>query len=183
MDIVVDIVRLVLEAVGLLLGVTLLPRAYMNWAGMPSRNPLAQFAIAFTDWLVRPLRRVIPSAGRWDTASLVAAYLIAVVMMALTLLVIGAGVSQWPLGKLLLTALIQVLRWGLYMVFFLTLMHVLFSWVNPYAPVAPAIAMLMRPFLAPFQRILPTIGGFDLSPLVLLIVVNILLLILSRLQG
>jgi len=67
-------------------------------------------------------------------------------------------------------------------VFFLTLVHVVFSWVNPYAPVAPAVAMLVRPFLAPFQRILPQIGGFDLSPLVLLVVVNILLLVLSRLQ-
>jgi YggT family protein len=178
----IEIARLLLETVGALLGVTLLLRAYMNWVGMPSRNPLAQFAIALTDWLVRPLRRVIPPAGRWDTASLVAAYLVAVVMMALTFVLIGASVSTWPLGSLLLTALVQVLRWCLYMVFFLTLVHVIFSWVNPYAPVAPAVAMLVRPFLAPFQRILPPIGGFDLSPLVLLIVVNILLLILSRLQ-
>jgi len=125
---------------------------------------------------------VIPAAGRWDTASLIAAYLVAVVMMALTFVLIGAGVNTWPLGSLLITALIQVLRWCLYMVFFLTLVHVVFSWVNPYAPVAPAVAMLVRPFLAPFQRILPSIGGLDLSPLVLLVVVNILLLILSRLQ-
>jgi YggT family protein len=178
----VEIARLLLETIGALLGVTLLLRAYMNWVGMPSRNPLAQFAIALTDWLVRPLRRVIPPAGRWDTASLVAAYLVAVVMMALTFLLIGASVSTWPLGSLLITALVQVLRWCLYMVFFLTLVHVVFSWVNPYAPVAPAVAMLVRPFLAPFQRILPPIGGFDLSPLVLLVVVNVLLLILSRLQ-
>ncbi|HUL64174.1 MAG TPA: YggT family protein [Burkholderiaceae bacterium] len=178
----VEIARLLLETIGALLGVTLLLRAYMNWVGMPSRNPLAQFAIALTDWLVRPLRRVIPPAGRWDTASLVAAYLVAVVMMALTFLLIGAGVSTWPLGSLLMTALLQVLRWCLYMVFFLVLVHVVFSWINPYAPVAPAVAMLVRPFLAPFQRILPPIGGFDLSPLVLLVVVNILLLVLSRLQ-
>jgi YggT family protein len=178
----VEIARLLLETIGALLGVTLLLRAYMNWVGMPNRNPLAQFAIALTDWLVRPLRRVIPPAGRWDTASLVAAYLVAVLMMALTFLLIGASVSTWPLGSLLMTALLQVLRWCLYMVFFLTLVHVVFSWVNPYAPVAPAVAMLVRPFLAPFQRILPPIGGFDLSPLVLLVVVNILLLVLSRLQ-
>jgi YggT family protein len=178
----IEIARLLLETVGALLGVTLLLRAYMNWVGMPNRNPLAQFAIALTDWLVRPLRRVIPPAGRWDTASLVGAYLVAVLMMALTFLLIGASVSSWPLASLLLTALVQVLRWCLYMVFFLTLVHVVFSWVNPYAPVAPAVAMLVRPFLAPFQRILPQIGGFDLSPLVLLVVVNILLLILSRLQ-
>lgn len=176
----IEIARLLLETVGALLGVTLLLRAYMNWVGMPSRNPLAQFAIALTDWAVRPLRRVIPSAGRWDTASLLAAYLVAVAMMALTFLLIGAEPSSWPLPSLFFTALLQVLRWCLYMVFFLTLVHVVLSWVNPYAPVAPAVAMLVRPFLAPFQRILPLIGGIDLSPVLLLIVVNILLLVLSR---
>jgi YggT family protein len=176
----IDIARLLLETVGALLGVTLLLRAYMNWVGMPSRNPLAQFAIALTDWAVRPLRRVIPAAGRWDTASLLAAYLVAVAMMILTYLLIGAGPSAWPLPLLFFTALLQVLRWCLYMVFFLTLVHVVLSWVNPYAPVAPAVAMLVRPFLAPFQRVVPLIGGIDLSPAVLLIVVNVLLLALSR---
>lgn len=177
----VDIARLLLETAGALLGVALLLRAYMNWVGMPSRNPLAQFAIALTDWLVRPLRRVLPAAGRWDTASLLGAYVVAVLLLALTFLLIGAGPSSWPLPALLLAALVQVLRWALYMVFFLTLMHVVLSWVNPYAPVAPAVAMLVRPFLAPLQRIVPTIGGIDLSPLLLIVVINVLLLILSRL--
>jgi YggT family protein len=176
----IDIARYLLDAVGLLLGVTLLLRAYMNGVGMPSRNPLAQFAIALTDWLVRPLRRVVPAAGRWDTASLVAAYLVAVLLLVFTFLLIGAAPSGWPWPSLLFSAFVQVLRWALYMVFFLTLLHVVLSWVNPYAPVAPAIAMLVRPFLAPFQRVIPPIGGIDLSPLVLIVVVNILLLVLGR---
>jgi YggT family protein len=176
----VQIANLLLETVGALLGVTLLLRAYMNWVGMPSRNPLAQFAIALTDWMVRPLRRVVRAAGRWDSASLFGAYLVAVVIQALTFLLIGAGPSSWPWPSLLLVALINVLRWSLYMVFFLTLVHVVLSWVNPYAPVAPAVSMLVRPFLAPFQRIIPLVGGIDLSPAVLLIVVNVLLLVLNR---
>jgi YggT family protein len=176
----IEIGRLLLDTVGALLGVTLLLRAYMNWVGMPSRNPLAQFAIALTDWAVRPLRRVTPAAGRWDTASLLAAYLVAVVMIVLTYLLIGAGPASWPVPSLLFDALVQVLRWSLYMVFFLTLVHVVLSWVNPYAPVAPAVAMLVRPFLAPFQRVIPLLGGIDLSPWALLIVVNILLLVLSK---
>jgi YggT family protein len=102
-------------------------------------------------------------------------------MLALTFLLIGAGPSAWPWPSLLFAALLQVLRWSLYMVFFLTLVHVVLSWINPYAPVAPAVAMLVRPFLAPFQRVMPLIGGIDLSPAVLLIVVNVLLLVLSRL--
>jgi YggT family protein len=178
----IEIASLLLKTVGALLGVTLLLRAYMNWVGMPSRNQLAQFAIALTDWMVRPLRRVLPPAGRWDTASLVAAYLVAVVLRALTFLLIGAGPGAWPLPDLLLRALVLVLSWTLYMVGFLTLVHVVLSWLNPYAPVAPAVSMLARPFLAPFQRIVPLIGNVDLSPLVLLVIVNILLLVLSQWQ-
>jgi YggT family protein len=176
----VDISRLLLETAAALLGVTLLLRAYINWVGMPGRNPLAQFVIALTDWLVRPLRRVLPAAGRIDTASLAAAYLVAVLLLILTFMLIGAGGGVWPWGTVLLAAAIQLLRWALYLVLWLTIIHAVLSWVNPYAPVAPAIAMLVRPFLAPFQRVIPLVGGIDLSPLVLIVVVNILLLVLSR---
>ncbi len=176
----IDIARLLIETVAALLGVTLLLRAFMNFIGMPGRNPFAQFVLALTDWLVRPLRRVLPSAGRVDTASLVGAYLIALLMLVLTLLLIGAGAaSSLAWGQLLIAALVQLLRWGLYMVFFLVLLHAILSWVNPYAPVAPGIAMMVRPFLAPFQKIIPPVGGVDLSPIALIIVVQILLLVVN----
>ncbi|GAB4474096.1 MAG: YggT family protein [Burkholderiaceae bacterium] len=176
----VDIARLLIETVAALLGVTLLLRAYMNWIGMPARNPLAQFVFALTDWLVRPLRRVIPAAGRVDTASLVAAYLIAVLLLVLTFLLIGAGSGVWPWGTVFVAAFVHLARWVLYLVMWLTIIHVVLSWVNPYAPVAPAMAMLVRPFLAPFQRLVPLVGGIDLSPVVLIVVVNILLLVVNR---
>jgi YggT family protein len=176
----INIARLLIETAALILGVSLLLRAYMNWVGMPGRNPLAQFAIALTDWLVRPLRRVSPPAGRWDVASLIGAYLVAVVATVLTFMMIGAAgaASQWL--TILVAAFIQVLRWALKMVFFLTLLHVVLSWVNPYAPVAPAVAMLVRPFLAPFQRIIPLIGGIDVSPAVLLLIVSIVIGVLPE---
>ncbi|MCA3220427.1 MAG: YggT family protein [Burkholderiales bacterium] len=175
----IDIARLLIETVAALLGVTLLLRAFMNFIGMPGRNPFAQFVLALTDWLVRPLRRVVPSAGRVDTASLLAAYIIALLMLILTLLVIGAASTGWSWTQLLLAAAVQVLRWSLYMVFFLVLLHVILSWVNPYAPVAPGIALMVRPFLAPFQKIIPLVGGVDLSPIALIVIVQILLLVVN----
>jgi YggT family protein len=175
----IDIARLLIETVAALLGVTLLLRAFMNFIGMPGRNPFAQFVLALTDWLVRPLRRVVPSAGRVDTASLLAAYIIALLMLILTLLVIGAASTGWSWAQLLLAAAVQVLRWSLYMVFFLVLLHVILSWVNPYAPVAPGIALMVRPFLAPFQKIIPLVGGVDLSPIALIVIVQILLLVVN----
>jgi YggT family protein len=175
----IDIARLLIETVAALLGVTLLLRAFMNFIGMPGRNPFAQFVLALTDWLVRPLRRVVPSAGRVDTASLLAAYIIALLMLILTLLVIGAASTGWSWAQLLLAAAVQVLRWSLYMVFFLVLLHVILSWVNPYAPVAPGIALMVRPFLAPFQKIIPLVGGVDLSPIALIVIVQVLLLLVN----
>jgi YggT family protein len=174
-----DIAQYLIDIVAAVLGVTLLLRAYMNWLGMPGRNPLAQFVYALTDWLVQPLRRILPAAGRIDTASLVGALLVALLAWILLFAVRGVA-GMWPWGSIILLSITQVLRWSLYLVMWLTIIHVLLSWINPYAPAAPGIAMLVRPFLAPFQRIIPPIGGIDLSPLALLVVVNVLLLVLGR---
>jgi YggT family protein len=165
-----------IDTASALLGAALLLRLYINFAGMPARNPLAQFVFVITDWLVRPLRRVLPAAGRLDMASLVAVLLVALLAMVLIDLA-STGMVFWE--RALLRTPVTVLRWALNLVFWLTLIHVLLSWVNPHAPVAPAVSMLLRPFLAPFQRILPTVGGFDLSPLALVVVVNLLLLIVN----
>jgi YggT family protein len=174
-----DIAHYLIDIAAAVLGVTLLLRAYMNWLGMPGRNPLVQFVFALTDWIVQPLRRALPAAGRIDTASLVAALLVAFISWMLLFAIRGAA-GMWPWGSIILLSLAQVLRWSLYLVMWLTIIHVLLSWINPYAPAAPGIAMLVRPFLAPFQRIIPSIGGIDLSPLALLVVVNVLLLVLGR---
>lgn len=176
----VDIADFLLQTAAVILGVTLLVRAYMNYLGMPARNPLAQFAIVLTDWLVRPLRRLLPAAGRFDSAAVVAALLVALVYVALRFLLVGVGFDSLPWSGLLLMALLQLLRWALYLVLWLTLLHVVLSWINPHAPIAPAVAMLVRPFLAPFQRALPTVGGFDLSPIVVILIVNVMLIVLGR---
>jgi YggT family protein len=175
-----EIADFLLQSIAVILGVTLLARAYMSYLGLPARNPLAQFAIALTDWLVRPLRRLVRAVGRVDIAALLAAALVAVGFVALRFLLVGVGMASWPLSGLLLIALIELLRWALYLVLWLTLLHVVLSWVNPHAPIAPAVSMLARPFLAPFQRALPLVGGIDLSPLVVILIVNVMLIVLAR---
>jgi YggT family protein len=120
---------------------------------------------------------VLPAAGRLDLASLVAVLLLALLALVLSDLV-TRGLIFWD-RALILTPL-TVLRWALNLVFWLTIIHVVLSWVNPHAPIAPAVSMLLRPFLAPFQKILPLVGGLDLSPIALIVVVNILLLIVNR---
>lgn len=173
----VDIARALLDIVGSLLVGILLLRCWASFIGMPSRNPLAHFSRALTDWVVRPLARVIPNQGRVEWAALLAALLLSLAIVVLKVLVAGLSLA-WDL--VLIESLRQLVNWALTLVIWVTLIHVVISWVNPLAPVAPALAMLLRPLLGPIQRILPVIGGIDLSPMALLIIVYVLQMIVGR---
>ena len=174
----VDIVRALLDILGSLLVGLLLLRAWAAAIGMPVRNPLAHFACALTDWLVKPLARVIPSRGRIEWAALVGALIATALIVAAKRAVFGLPFAP---DLLLLGALLQLVNWALTLIIWVTLIYVIISWVNPLAPVAPALSMLLRPMLAPIQRIIPAIGGIDLSPMVLLIVIYLLQMVISRL--
>jgi YggT family protein len=102
------------------------------------------------------------------------------VALAFVLLMRLAGIAvplDWAL--LLPQVLGLLLHWALYMLTVLVFIYVLLSLVNPHAPLAPTFDLLTRPLLAPFRRALPLIGGFDLSPIAFLVLVQILLLILD----
>lgn len=172
-----DIARALLDILGSLLVGLLLLRAWAGAVGMPGRNPLAHFTRVLTDWLVRPLNRVLPSRGRIEWAALVAALIVTTVIVVAKVAVTGLPIA-WDL--VLLSALRQVVNWALTLIIWVTLIYVLISWINPLAPVAPALAMLLQPLLAPIRRILPAISGIDLSPMVLLIGVYLLQMVIGR---
>ena len=86
-----------------------------------------------------------------------------------------------PWDIVLFAAVRQLVIWALNVVVWLTIIYVVISWVNPHAPFAPAFDLLLRPLLTPIRRILPTIGGFDLSPMVLLIGVYVIQMVVARL--
>ncbi|MDW8323692.1 MAG: YggT family protein [Burkholderiales bacterium] len=154
-------------------------RFYMQWARVPFHNPFAQFIVRVTDFAVRPLRRIVPGLFGLDLASLILFYLaeLASVLSVYWLdgypyLVAGAGV----LPGFLLLALASALRLALYVLMGLILVQAVLSWINPFSPHAPVFYALVRPCLAPLQRIIPPIGGVDLSPLVALILLQLILI-------
>jgi len=100
--------------------------------------------------------------------------LVFVLLMRLTGISVGL---DWAL--LVPQVLGLVVHWALYMLTVLVFIYVLLSLVNPHAPLAPTFDLLTRPLLAPFRRALPLVGGFDLSPIAFLLVVQILLLVLD----
>lgn len=169
---------LLIETVGSLLATVCILRA-LAWRGqLSARNPIMQFVIAVTDWLVKPLRKVLPASRTNDWASIVAALAVALVLAVVWSLLFSHG--RAPLfGGILLLAVFWVLKWSIYLVIGLVLIQALMSWVNPHAPLAPVVDQLTRPFLAPLRRIVPLVGGVDLSPLVLIVLAQVLLTLLE----
>jgi YggT family protein len=173
----VDIARFLLDVLGSLLVGLLILRVWIHAIGMPGRNPVVQFVVALTSWLVRPLHRLLPARGRIDWASLAAAFLVTLLVVVLIRQIVGADVA---FEYVLLDGLRKLIVWTLRVVVWVTIIYAIVSWVNPHAPFAPALGMLLRPLLAPIQRILPPVGGFDLSPLVLLLAVYVLQMVVER---
>ena len=172
---------LVDTAGGLLSGV-LLARFVMQWQRISFRNPIGQFVVATTDWLVVPLRRFIPGLAGLDLASLLPAWLVQVLVVFVKLWVIGRIGVVDPLSLLVVmwgAGLLEVARIALYLVMGVVLMSAIFSWVNPHAPLAGVVYALAEPFLRPFRRIIPAIGGVDLTPIALLLVLQVLLSVLA----
>ena len=160
--------------------IALLLRFYMQWARAAYRNPLSDFLAALTDFVVRPARRVIPGLWGLDLATLVVAWLTQFIELALVLhidappLMGTAGTVVVTLGLL---ALISLARLFLYIVIAVVVCQVVVSWIKPYTPIAPLLNSMTRPFLRPLQRVVPPIANVDLSPLVLIIVCQLLLMV------
>jgi YggT family protein len=180
----VQILLFVLDSICGFLSLALLVRFAMQWARTPFRNPLGQFVVAVTDWMVRPVRRLVPGLFGLDIASLLLAWLWQVAYQGVALGFSGvlAAVSPAPTLVVAALALLEVAKLGLYLVFGAVLVSAVFSWVNPHAPLADVFNTLTRPLLRPFRRIIPPVGGVDLSPLALLLVLQIALFVIASLR-
>jgi YggT family protein len=161
----------VLDAFASLFILAALVRFWMQALRAPTRNPIAYFTMALTDWAVKPLRRVIPGLLRLDWASLVVAYLIEFALQYL-LVAILRGIlpdNGAALSVLLFKAFVELVRLSLYVFMGAVILGAALSWVNPYHPVAPFFAALSNPFMKPVRRVIPPIGGVDISPVFVLI--------------
>jgi len=180
-----QILLFVLDAVCGFLTLALLARFALQWARAPFRNPFGQFIIAVTDWMVRPLRRLIPGLFGLDLASLLLAWLWQVVYQGIALGFSGIllAVSAAPILVVALLAVLEVAKIGLYLAVGAVIVSAVFSWVNPNAPLAAVVDTVTRPLLRPFRRVIPPVGGVDLSPLALLLVLQIGLIVIAGLRN
>jgi len=136
-------------------------------------NPLCQFIVKATQPLLKPLRRVIPSMFGLDMSSLVLALIVQMVLIAVILALKGFMVD-WLL--LVPWALIALFSLFLNILFYAMIISVILSWVAPgsHNPGAELVGQITEPVLAPFRRIIPNLGGLDISPIFAFIVIQLL---------
>ena len=137
-------------------------------------NPLSQFVVRATQPLLLPLRKVIPSLFGLDTASLVLAILVQLLLMMITLILMGYGIGGYVL-QLLVWSMIGVTSLFLKVFYFAMIVSVILSWVAPgsYNPGAQLVNQICEPLLAPFRKIMPNLGGLDISPIFAFIALNL----------
>ncbi|WP_346992975.1 YggT family protein [Alteromonas gracilis] len=141
-------------------------------------NPLSQFVVKATHPIVGPLRRVIPSIGRFDTAT----FVLAVVVCALKIVTLGLlfGGNLNPLGVAILSV-VGVVKETFSLMFWVLLLRAILSWVSQgRSPVDYVLHQLTEPFLTPIRRIIPPLGGLDLSVLIAIIALQFLQLLLQE---
>ena len=165
---------LVIQTLGSLYLLIVLLRFILQLVRADFYNPLSQFIVKATHPLLRPMRRVIPSMGSLDLSSLVLAIIVQMVLMALILL-IAYGTTGNPL-LLLVWALVGITGLFLNIFFWALIISVILSWVAPgsRSPGAELVAQITEPVLAPFRRLIPNLGGLDISPIFAFIVIQLL---------
>jgi YggT family protein len=150
----------------------------LQWVRADFYNPVCQFLVKVTDPVIVPLRRVIPSIRRLDTASV-----LLILALEIFSVWIASRISSQPLDFLHIVELgLKKLAATLLMTyFFLIIASVVLSWVGAQMrhPVIPLVYQLTEPVLWPFRKIIPSIAGIDLSPLFALIAIRFLLLLIA----
>lgn len=155
----------ILQTLGSLYLLIVLLRFILQLVRANFYNPLCQFIVRATQPLLKPLRKIIPGFGGLDLASLVLAILLQFILIALTLL-LTYGIVANPV-QMLIWSMIGITALFLKVFFFALIVSVILSWVaqGSHNPGVELVNQICEPVLAPIRRILPNLGGLDISPI------------------
>lgn len=164
----------IIQTLGSLYLLLVLLRFILQMVRADFYNPISQFIVKATQPLLLPLRRVIPGIGGIDLASLVLAFIVQVALMCVVLLLVGAPLGQY-LPSVLVWSVIAITSLFMKVFFFALIVSVILSWVAPQShnPGAQLIQQICEPFLAPFRKLLPNLGGLDISPIFAFLALNL----------
>ena len=156
----------------------LLLRFWLPWFNVDFRNPMAQAILRLTSPLIVLLRRFVPALGRLDTATVLVAMVLEYLLILFLLSIRGLDMGFIPIAA---TAFFELAILSLNLLFFIILIRIILSWVAPnnYSPVTAMLNALAEPVLRPFRRIIPPIGGLDISPIFAIIILRAAIIILQ----
>ncbi len=158
-------------------------RIWLQAARADFYNPFSQFIVKATQPVVAPLRRVIPSVGSIDLATVLFAYVLCVLKFVVLILIASGGSVVFSLDYLFL-GLLSLIKSAGGLLFWVLLLRAILSWVSQgRSPIEYVFYQLTEPMLAPIRRILPPMGGFDLSVLVLFILLQFANYLMGDLVG
>ena len=176
-----EIANLLSEIAITVIGGACLLRCYLQYLKFNlsphSGNPIGLYLMPLTNWLVMPLRKIIPSVGRIDSACIVGAYSIVLAKVFLIGLLLG---TVPPIISLLIGSVLELIGLVLSILVVLIIANVVLSWVGRGSPTQYMLSEILNPMLAPIKRILPSMGPLDLSPLILLVLIQIAQIVLSN---
>ncbi|TXI20678.1 MAG: YggT family protein [Nitrosomonas sp.] len=177
-----QILLFLLDTILGLFSLALLLRFYFQLLRVPYYNPISQFLIAITDFIVRPTRRFVPGWGGLDLSTLILAWLLECVIVTSVFMMqdynFGANIGTAS-GVMGLLGIIEIIKTTLYIVMMMIILQAVLSWINPNSPLAPLLDSFTRPFLRVFRKYIPPIANVDLSPLFVLIIIQLLLMIVA----
>ena len=179
----IQIANLLLQVLVSIVAGACLLRCYLQWLafnlGSGQSRTIGAYVLPLSNWIVIPLRKLIPSLGRFDTASFVAAYLLVAGKTAILLLLSGATLTNISWLLLVFTDLVDLILSGLVGLVFAS---VILSWVGAGSQIQFLVSLLVEPLLAPIRKAMPNFGALDLSPLLLLLILQVLQIVVSNLR-
>lgn len=151
----------------------LLLRIWMQLTRSDFYNPFSQFVVKITQPIISPLRRIIPSMGPVDSASLLLAFLLMTIKYPLLLLIQGGAMSLSLYN--LLFGLISLIKSAGYLIFWVMIIRALMSWISQgRSPLDYVMYQLTEPLMTPIRRVLPAMGGIDFSAMVVILILYLI---------
>lgn len=161
-------------------------RFWMQWVRADFRNEFGQFIIKATNPAIIPLRRLIPSIGVVDTATVLLAITIALLKIYALLFISGSGITSYSILKILSVSIASVLDSSIYVFLGSIFVGIIASWLNPnsYHPILSIARSISEPLLAPARQLLPSMGGIDFSPMLVIVFLRVSqILVIAPLYG
>lgn len=163
----------IIDALSMLITFVFLLRFWLPWFGVDFRNPIAQGILQATSPIITPLRRIVPSIGRIDTATVLLMFLVQAITLTLIDTLLGSPVSA---KTVLISSTFNLIYLSLRLFMFAIIIRIVLSWIAPqtFNPATALLANITDPLLRPFRRYVPPIGGFDISPIFAIILIGAL---------